>query len=273
MRYLKVLSICTLCFWFCLPSFAHDLKASYARQKDAPVRIVAMLNSINDLAARLDFVNQSDKTVTALQVGWVIESPPGCSTSVHAQEIHFARQEEVEIAPHGKYSGNSYRVGTADAYNKARAWDSHHLYLLFGVVSVKFLDGSSWHYDLKRQQTFDANADINQFACTPEFEERKRAAQQEQKQPPMVLRPQAGKPILREAPLLLSKSSSIPGDVIQCTWVCTLDSGRYCTRVFNPPPTCFKDDHGVCCFTSDCPNPLPPNTKCADTGCYLSCSC
>jgi len=161
----------------CTSACAQDLGLipNFPPQKDSPAIIERMTSSITDLASKLDIKNVSDKTIIEIQVGWVTESPPSCASQPIAPMIDFSRPEQVDLKPGKRHSGTSYRVGTARMRENARKLNSRLLHVQFGIVNVKFEDGSTWRYDLKKEQTFDNHTATNQFACTPELEQRIRS--------------------------------------------------------------------------------------------------
>jgi hypothetical protein len=150
------------------PCWAHNLEARYANAPGAPAVINGMMSGDADMAAELDIRNDSSKVITELQIGWVVESPPGCSVSGQPIEsrVYYAPVEETSLAPGKTHRGLSYRVGTMHTWQLAKNLGSHHLLLQFGVVYVKFADGSIWKYDLKTIKTFDNHQQANEFACT-----------------------------------------------------------------------------------------------------------
>src|ERR1700716_3657207 len=101
-------------FFLMSPCWAHNMEARYANALGAPAVINGMMSGDADMAAELDIRNDSSKVITELQIGWVVESPPGCSVSRQPIEtrVYYAPVEETSLAPGKTHRGLSYRVGT-----------------------------------------------------------------------------------------------------------------------------------------------------------------
>ena len=246
-----------------------------------------MLNTDLDLAAQLKFKNESTKLVTELQVGWVIESPPGCSDVAIPNRVSFAPLEEVRIAPGATHSGLSYKVGTFHTWQLAKQLKSHHLLLQFGVVRVKFADGSEWSYDLKTNLSFDNHQQATEFACndtSAKVDQEIKGLQNEAKavstdgaacdhhtvrMRDLVLHDDD---LLTRSGLLRVQQPPPPENNGGgfCTWQCiTTNSPQRCTRYRGTD--CATDSYLYCCLTetnNDCYNQIPGCLYCS-----MWCSC
>jgi hypothetical protein len=226
---------------------AHSILATYAHQNDAPLEIVGMVNSPSDLASRIDLKNNSDKTIVEFQLGWTTVSPVGCSPHPIEPTISYARPEEVNLKSGQQSYSLSYRIGTSRTKNLAIKLESKHLFLQFGVVHVKFEDGSLWEFNLRQRKSFGDDLVLNEFACTPEFELKAKQA------------PTCG------APFTLKGLDETDGPILQrgpntpqcsvCEYQCILTSNfTNCTIINNPAPGCSTDDLGRCCYTTNAQN-------------------
>jgi hypothetical protein len=262
-----------------LPTFAaHHLEAVFPVQKDSPIQIIGVLNTPHDMAGRIEVRNQSRTTIVDIQLGWVIEAPAGCSHTGMPPIIERGKIEEVSIEPGAKYSTFSYRIGTRKMLNLMHTGQTEYLYIQLGVVYVRFVDGSTWQFDLKKELSFDHNEFFDSRSCGPETEQ---AIKTEEDQLRSNVRCGQGKAFVISSsgevqivkdPDILNINRGLAADDPNynfiCTWICQQFTGYTCTRINNPKPGCEKDQFGACCITNLC-----EGGSCSDKDCYLSCVC
>jgi hypothetical protein len=128
----------------------------FARQADAPVRIVSLKQTLTDLIAEVNVKNFSDKPVASYTVGWVMWFAEGCARTTMKPVVTVAPDEELPIPAGETRSSGHYRVWLKRALDLAHQHDAMLLSIQVGIVSVSFADGSSWHFDLAGKELFEA---------------------------------------------------------------------------------------------------------------------
>jgi len=147
-----------------VPAFAdsYSMAAITVKQPDAPIHIVAYTG----LGEQMQIRNETMRAVVEVQIGWVRFVPPGCSEHPIKPLVKLAVPDPVVMSPGAMMTIRPYRIGSRATLREAQSLKAHQLYLLFGVVHVKFEDGTSWDYDLVHKTPFDDYS--KQLACLPE---------------------------------------------------------------------------------------------------------
>jgi hypothetical protein len=129
-------------------------------QKDAPLQVVGVtlnLDGAADLCQKVTIVNTSEKTVTRVQVGWVISdvrnAADGRGTVAYGPvfKINLPPSEVMNVGPQG--------ATLASADKAAKDLGISHATILVGVVYTEFADGSEWYYPLKERKSFVEHSD------------------------------------------------------------------------------------------------------------------
>jgi hypothetical protein len=128
----------------------------FAPQKDAPVRIVSLTQTLTDTLSEVTVKNFSDKPVSSYQLGWVVLLPNGCSRIPTKPLVTLAPVEEIAIAPGETATTGHYRLWFKQLHDLAYRQQATLVHVQVGVVSVKFTDGSSWSFNLAESKLFDS---------------------------------------------------------------------------------------------------------------------
>jgi hypothetical protein len=144
-----------------------DIRPTFALQPDAPLEIVGIMHTMRDLVSRVDVHNNSSRIVVAFQLGWITAVPEGCAETSVARKVNFAEPDERVIQPGETVQSLSYRIGGMRTLQLAKSLGAKHLWLQFGIVYVKFQDGTSWKHDLRKTESFGNDVELQEFSCNP----------------------------------------------------------------------------------------------------------
>jgi hypothetical protein len=52
----------------------------------------------------------------------------------------------------------------------------------FGIIHVRFADGTEWRYDLKKERSFHEDTQLREYACGPEWDQKEKEATSRRRQ-------------------------------------------------------------------------------------------
>lgn len=112
------------------------------------------------------------KRITELQLGYVTEVPPGCSSMAISPTITFSKIEKVSLDAGRIITSDAFVVDLNPMIENASKFKARRLFMQYGPVYARFADGTEWRFELLKAGSFDNHEAANRFACTPESGER-----------------------------------------------------------------------------------------------------
>jgi hypothetical protein len=131
------------------------IRASFARQEEAPVRIVSMTKTVDNQTRAIVVRNVSQRQITSFQLAWVTVVPEGCPGTPTEPLVHEQAAENHPLAPGQEATLDWYRLPTDQLLNFAKLQEAKVLLTQVGVIRADFADGNSWKFDLPAAGIFD----------------------------------------------------------------------------------------------------------------------
>lgn len=143
------------------------LSTVIAMQPDAPAQIVTIEKSATGQAHAITVRNTSDQAIMAYQIGWVAAVPKGCSVGPQVPVTGVLPVDDVLLDPGDSATAGGYKVDTERFLGLAKLLHAPLVDIQIGVVSVTFLDGHTWKYDVSQGPVFNqAVVDSLSSQCT-----------------------------------------------------------------------------------------------------------
>src|ERR1700680_3738486 len=266
----RLLCMCFLSTAFLSTAFAHNIMPARANAPNTPAEIVGLMSSSINFAELLRIRNVSDKVIVEVQVGRVVESPAGCMDHPFVPVVvYYTAEATGRLKPGDAFETYADKLDIYKTIQWTKPTGSRNIFIQFGVVFVRFADGTTWSFDLKRFQSFDEHQSANRvFNCSPENMKNMDEASNRPLALPgtkvndkscagQTFRATENGPVapLHAVNLGLDRLSHAVVPMFQdncSTWVCLgkpLTYNNICTKIVHPPPLshCNKDTFGACC--------------------------
>jgi hypothetical protein len=131
-------------------------------QQDAPVRIVSMRNTLENIVASIVLENTSNRSTSNVLIGWAIDVPTGCAAASIPTQVS-SLTFPVAIPPSTSATLQDTGPKTADLIEQAHAENASLVSVEVAVLGVDFADGTRWTSSLPLGETFD-KAEIEQLS-------------------------------------------------------------------------------------------------------------
>lgn len=118
---------------------------------------VGQTSTVEDELREVILKNAGERTITGIQIGWVLFIPEGCGVreaGVPRKEVHLAPYHEVSIEPGQTIRLGPFNLSSKSIKNFRRHAHSPAVIAQAGVVRTRFADGSETIYTLDQRGFF-----------------------------------------------------------------------------------------------------------------------
>jgi hypothetical protein len=111
-------------------------------QEGAPVQLESVTHNLEFLFSKAEVKNVSDRTVRSVTFGVLLSEP-------NRPELVLASKQEVptDIKPGATRTVDVLALPVKEGEQTAQQFKSNQVIASFGVLSVRFDDGTSWNFD------------------------------------------------------------------------------------------------------------------------------
>ena len=117
---------------------------SFVNQEGAPVKIISLTPSVEDVLDQLTIQNSSSEVVTGVQFAWIFAVPAGCGAGEFPPASGISKIYPAAVTPGHEFTVHSVGVDGRTMWQNANRSKVAYLQYQIGISRVEFANAPTW---------------------------------------------------------------------------------------------------------------------------------